>query len=107
MPEIEEIITGVEVIEVVSAGPQGPAGPSGGGGGGGSLDDLVPSPAGTFPFATVTLDIKGRTLSATAGTDVASESTQQSMQSDITIILNAVNGLATSGFTGNTVTEEA
>ncbi|MDI1345258.1 MAG: hypothetical protein PSV22_14320 [Pseudolabrys sp.] len=105
MPEIEEIVTGVEVIEVVTAGPQGPAGS--GGGGGGWLDDLAPSPAGTFPFATVTLDVKGRTLSATAGTDVASESTQQSMQNDITLILSAVNGLATNGLTGNTVTEEA
>jgi len=75
-------------------------------GNGSTLEDLSPSPVGTYPFATVTVDSKGRTIAVSAGTDVASESTQQSIQNDVTQILNAVNGLSTNGLTGNTVTEE-
>jgi len=66
-----------------------------GGGGGGGLTPLVPSPAGTFNFANVTVDQYGRVTSATQNNDVASATTQQQILATVDFLINdiSINGI--------------
>lgn len=63
--------------------------------GGGGLTPLVPSPAGTFNFANVTVDQYGRVTSATQNNDVASATTQQQILATVDFLINdiSVNGV--------------
>lgn len=65
--------------------------------GGAGLTPLVPSPAGSFNFANVTVDQYGRVTSATQNNDVASATTQQQILATVDllvtdILLNGVDG---------------
>lgn len=74
---------------------------------GGTLPDLDPSPAGTFRFAIVTIDAKGRVTDAEDGEDVASEATQQQILAALGTINSAITDLTNGGVTAPTHDEES
>lgn len=59
---------------------------------GGGLTPLNPSPAGTYGFASITVDGYGRVTSATQNNDVASATTQQQILVTVDIINAALIG---------------
>lgn len=85
-----------KVIEYDSSTPSGVKA-------GDKMDDLVPSPAGTYSvLGNSTFDVKGRLLDGENATDLASETTQQEILATLVLIDAAVTTLGTSGVSGGT-----
>lgn len=65
-------------------GETGATGPTGQGNCGGSLETLIPSPGGYYPYASIFVDQYGRVTGASGTTDVASQSNIIDIFDDLT-----------------------
>lgn len=68
----------------------------------GGVQPLTPSPAGTFNFATITVDQFGRITSASQNNDVASAATQAQILVTVDYISQQLDGGLDGGLWDNT-----
>jgi len=89
-----------------TTGSAGATGPAGSGGCGGSLETLVPSPAGYYPYASIFVDPYGRVTGASGATDIASQSSLIQLFQGISAMQQSIDVLLTnfgnSGVVGGT-----